>query len=523
MSTSADEWIAAEVLKEEFTTTIDAGIVVDDDADESAAEATVELAARFLSHVASSVPKDPQSVNARTAVLSNVLRHFTSTLLATQDVHSLTAAYTTDTRKLVLTAYFAAIGTLQAQGVEDIPRQPESALLNAASDGKASIFALFGGQGTNEVYLDELQGFYDIYRPFVESYLREVTNSVLVPLAEEENDSTFYTYGLDVVSWLSGATPRPSIAYTASVPISFPLIGLTQLAQYLIACRVAGLTPGQLRDRIGGATGHSQGIVSAVVISASSTFEEFTENSRKALKWLFYSGLRGQQAFPVTAIDPTIVQDAVDGGEGTPSPMLSVTGLSLKELEPHIVKTNKHLPDGSKIFISLNNGPKAFVVTGPPKSLFGLVTSLRKVKATAGTDQSKIPFSQRKPVFSIRFLVVGVPYHSEYLADLTQELIEDDLEGTELWKAEDLKIPVYNTEDGALILFIHSGLLINGYTYRFRLAAIDLIHHQVTLRADLHSAYPLGQSYRLPRDRHSRYRLWSWRRERHRSPYCQEL
>ena len=450
VSTSPDEWIAAEVLREDFASTLGAEIATDV-APEAHAEATVELAARFLGYVASSVPKDPQSVNARTAVLYNVLKYFTSSFLATHDIHSLVASYSTDSRKSILAAYFSAVGTLQARGVQDIPRQPESALLTAAASGKASIFALFGGQGTNEVYLDELQGFYDIYKPFVDSYLHSVSRDVLVPLAEVESESAFYTFGLDVHSWLSGSTPRPPTAYLASVPVSFPLIGLTQLVQYLIVCRVAGLTPGELRDRIGGATGHSQGIVSAVVVAASSTFEEFAENSRKALKWLFFSGLRGQQAFPVTAIDPAIVRDATEGGEGAPSPMLSVTGLSLKELEPHVAKTNKYLPESSQLFISLHNGPKAFVITGPPKALFGLVTSLRKVRAASGTDQSKIPFSQRKPVFSIRFLVVGVPYHSDYLKGLTERVIEDDLKNEELWLAKDLKIPVYNTEDGKRI------------------------------------------------------------------------
>src|SRR5215471_17807471 len=116
---------------------------------------------------------------------------------------------------------------------------------------------------------------------------------------------------MDVVSWLSGGSLRPSTTYLASVPISFPLIGLTQLVQYLVVCRVSGLTPGELRDRISGATGHSQGIVSAVAIAASATFESFTENSLKALKWLFFSGLRGQQTFPVTSLDPSIVQDSI--------------------------------------------------------------------------------------------------------------------------------------------------------------------------------------------------------------------
>jgi fatty acid synthase subunit alpha len=179
------------------------------------------------------------------------------------------------------------------------------------------------GQGTNEVYFDELQNLFDIYKPFVAPFVQTLTQDVLAPLVAEEV-STHYMFGLDVVSWLSGAVTRPAVPYLASVPISFPLIGLTQLVQYLVVCHVANLTPGELRSRLSGATGHSQGIVSAIVIAASGTFEEFADNSRKAIKWLFYSGLRGQQAFPVTSVEPSIIQDAIVGGEGTPSPMLSV-------------------------------------------------------------------------------------------------------------------------------------------------------------------------------------------------------
>ena len=200
--------------------------------------------------------------------------------------------------------------------------------------------------------------------PFVET----LTKDILAPLVAEEKASTHYTFGLDVLSWLSGAAARPAVSYLASVPVSFPLIRLTQLVQYLVVCHVANLTPGELRGRLSGATGHSQGIVSEVVIAASGTFEEFVENSHKAIKWLFYSGLRGQQAFPVTSVEPSIVQDAIAGGEGTPSPMLSVAGLTLKELRPHVSKTNQHLPANSQLHVSLHNGPKAFVITGPPKA-----------------------------------------------------------------------------------------------------------------------------------------------------------
>ena len=94
---------------------------------------------------------------------------------------------------------------------------------------KASIFTLFGGQGTNEVYFDELQNLYDIYRPFMAPFVKILTEDVLIPLVAEEEASTYYMFGLDVLSWLSGATAHPAVPYLALVPISFPLIGFTQL------------------------------------------------------------------------------------------------------------------------------------------------------------------------------------------------------------------------------------------------------------------------------------------------------
>ncbi|KAI0368773.1 fatty acid synthase [Pilatotrama ljubarskyi] len=449
VSTQADEWTAAEVLRDEFTHVQTTDDAIDTTAElENATEATIELFARFLRFAAEKLDQDAQSVAARTSILLKSLKYFTTSYLSSQDIHVIAAAFDTEVRKTVLASYFKALATLEAKQVSDIPRSPSSALLSAATRGDASLYALFGGQGTNEVYFDELQTLYDIYQPYVSQFLTSVTRDILIPLVEDSEEETYYTHGLDVISWLSGASPRPPVAYLASIPVSFPLIGLTQLTQYLVVCRVANVTPGDLLSRLRGATGHSQGLVSALCIAASTTYESFAENASKALKWLFYSGLRGQQAFPLLALEPSIVQDSVEGGEGAPTPMLSVTGLSLKDLESHITKTNKHLPDNSKIGVSLYNGPKAFVVTGPPRSLYGLVTHLRKIRAPSGLDQSKIPFSQRKPVFSVRFLVIGVPYHSKYLENVADEVLED-LEGKELWTKEDLGIPVYHTENGS--------------------------------------------------------------------------
>jgi fatty acid synthase subunit alpha, fungi type len=419
---------------------------------ESNWEATLDMFARFLGFVAGSLHGDQQSSRARTSLLASVFTYFTATYLTERDIHSVAATCDTDVRRSVLSSYFLALAALEDAKVADISRGPASALLSAAAQGDASVFALFGGQGNNEVYFDELQSLYDIYKPYVAPLISTVTDEILKPLASAREATSFYAYGLDVSSWLAGTKPRPSIPYLASVPVAFPLIGLTQLVQYLVVCRVSGIAPGQLRDRFSGATGHSQGVVSAVAIAASTSFESFTENTKKAIRWLFFCGLRAQEAFPVLSLEPSIIDDAVEGGEGVPSPMLAVSGLALKDLEPHIKKTNTHLPANSQLHVSLHNGPRAFVLTGPARALYGLVTNLRKIRAPSGLDQSKTLFSQRKLVFSVRFLVVNAPFHSEYLASATDKFCTEDLGGEELWTTKELGIPVYNTEDGTNFL-----------------------------------------------------------------------
>jgi fatty acid synthase subunit beta len=93
------------------------------------------------------------------------------------------------------------------------------------------------------------------------------------------------------------------------------------------------------------------------------------------------------------------------------SPMLSVTGLTLKELQPHISKTNQHLPANSQLHVSLCNGPKTSIVTGLLKLYLVSLRALEWLRAQSKPDQSKTPFSQRKPV-----LTSWNPYHSEYLS-----------------------------------------------------------------------------------------------------------
>ena len=184
------------------------------------------------------------------------------------------------------------------------------------------------------------------------------------------------------------------------------------------------------------------------MISSSDSFESFLQHLEKGIQLLNFIGQRAQAAIPKAHLDHAMVADCAET-EGHPSYMLSITGIDLSFLEKRIAATNAHLQTGS-ISISLYNGPKSFVVTGPPKSLYGLILALRKERASSSDDQSKIPFSQRKPVFSMRFLPVNVPFHSEYLSSCTSKVVDEDLAGKELWLPSDLKISVLHTETGMI-------------------------------------------------------------------------
>jgi fatty acid synthase subunit beta len=258
VSTQLDEGPVAEVLKDEFTHKQPQRDTVDIAA--QLVNKVEEHSARFLMYVAEKIARD-QSTHTHTTLLLNIFKHFASTYLATKDIHSLTSTFDTDTRKTILSAYFFALAAVKAREINlQFQSKNPPFLLLVCPKSLPFLPCLV----VNEIYFDKLQNQYDT---FVASFVHWQTLRKL---------------------------PLPAVTYLTLIPISFPLIGLNQLVQYLVICHVANLTPGELRSRLSGAMDHSQDIVFAITIAASGTFEEFADNSHKAIKWLSYSRLRGQ-------------------------------------------------------------------------------------------------------------------------------------------------------------------------------------------------------------------------------------
>lgn len=403
-----------------------------------------ELVARYLGFIAYQADEGADDAQGSYIELGKVvLNEFERAFLRGNDVHALVATLPgiTEKKLIVIRSYYAA------RFATSRPIKPhDSALLRAASDGEAKVFAVFGGQGNIEEYFEELREVYVTYTDFVTEFIEE-SAMLLRNLASNPKASKLYPKGMDVIRWLQNKDTQPDTDYLISAPVSLPLIGLVQLAHYQVTCKVMGKTPGDFRSLVGGTTGHSQGIVTATAIAVADSWESFRTVSRDALSILFWIGARSQQAFPRTSLAPAILQDSIDNGEGTPTPMLSVRDLPQTLVQEHVDATNHHLPKDRRIAISLVNGARNVVVTGPPISLHGFNVRLRKAKAPTGLDQTRIPFTERKVRFSNRFLPITAPFHSPYLASAL-DLIAEDLADIKI-PSSALAISLFNTHDGS--------------------------------------------------------------------------
>ncbi|KAJ1924023.1 fatty acid synthase alpha subunit Lsd1 [Tieghemiomyces parasiticus] len=465
-------WVAAEQLRESFQFHL-----TDEAEAETAGEVTeLELAARFLSFcVTQAAQARAETAAAFYEVARLVLAYIRGRFLKGNDIH-VVATSTLDSEaavKAVIRAYVGALTALRSRAITrpssrihlhtaaEPTSDPEvdgadedpslaagtSALFLAARESRARLFAIFGGQGTSSEYFDETHDLFTTYEPLLRPFVTRMAD-VLRRHAADPATGTMHAKGMDVLSWLEDPETQPDDEYLVSAPVSLALIGLTQFMHYVVLCRTLDWTPGQVRDHFAATTGHSQGMIAAAVIAASSSWEEFEANAERGLGLLFWLGTRAQQVYPATTLNPAILQDSLSHNEGAPSVMLSISHLRHADVVQHVELTNSHLPEDRRIHVALVNGPRSTVCTGPAQSLYGLNLRLRKIKAPAGADQARVPYSKRPSKVATRFLPITVPFHSPYLASAV-DLVARDIERYDLrFKATDLALPLLASDTG---------------------------------------------------------------------------
>lgn len=149
----------------------------------------------------------------------------------------------------ILHTYFHALHVLgaPAERIAASAHKP-SALVTLATEGHAGVFATFGGQGA--AWLPELRILLNTYpalRPLIDRAHAALVAQVAAIKAPE-----LYPHGVDFVAWAADTASAPPSDYLASSPISWPLIGLTQLLHYHVMLAMWRAQPADVLSRIKG-------------------------------------------------------------------------------------------------------------------------------------------------------------------------------------------------------------------------------------------------------------------------------
>ncbi|KAF0706165.1 hypothetical protein AaE_014248 [Aphanomyces astaci] len=255
----------------------------------------------------------------------------------------------------------------------------------------AKVLVQFGGQGSG--YLGELAQLvksFETVRDLVSRAQAALEHTALA------NEASCILHSLLLAD--HELIARLSKSALSRACVSYPLVFLTQLASYVAFLETGGLTHQRFLPMIQGGTGHSQGLVAAVLLAAATTQDELVELGLQFVQLMHYHGVLAQEAFDA-------VNDGVPKVVGTvATPMLLVRGWSEALLSGIVAEFNLDTaPHNPPVQISLVNDATSIVVTGVP-------TALHRLYATLDGKQSVAVAP-----FLLEFLPVSCPFHNDML------------------------------------------------------------------------------------------------------------
>ncbi|KAJ2183023.1 fatty acid synthase alpha subunit Lsd1, partial [Coemansia sp. RSA 551] len=378
--------------------------------------------------------------------------------------------------RLVLKAYYLLWNTAAARHCYFGSKDKQLPAL--FSNNSVQLMAVFGGQPASISYLDEARWLLDVYGPLLTDFVICMSEF----LEHESQDARLvqvYGRGFSAYKWFTQLGSEPSAEYLTLVSVSIPLTGLIQLMQLMVLYKTLGLSPGELSQMFAGeslaflgqyvlykdiktenaanfykvplinlvvATGNSQGMVLATVLSMLTDEQSFYTIGMNALGILMLVG-----AIPSIKHSRYIL-DSVNSSSVEPRPMVSVRGISKITLESLLVEFNALQSSRDKrCYLSVSNAYNQFIVSGPVDSMVDFVEFLDLRSASPDVDQSKIPFTQRRPTTSVAFIDIVAPYHSICLEDVVDTACDIAREKQWVLDPSLMQLPVRCCEDGHIV------------------------------------------------------------------------
>lgn len=382
-----------------------------------------------------------------TTIILPLVVAFRKDFLILNDIHSVIASLSEpiNSQRALLCTYYT---TILRCGLPPDAHARQSALLEAAEKENVKLMAIFGGQGaSNPRCFRDLQDLYTTYAPFLDILISTVDNALYELCVVPETRDFFRGREICLLSWLRNPHSVPDEQFLATAAVSFAIHGVVALAHWCIVCKVLGKHPGAMRSLLTGTSGHSQGIIVAAAVSASDSWPSFYENAVLVTKILFWTGYESHRAAPRLTLTSNAVHEAESRGEGQPSHMLHVSGLSSKHILSLLDKCNQDIPLEQRVYLALSNSRSSFTIAGSASSLVRFGQLVHEIGVERKVDQSRIPFDKRKPEVDTQFLPISSPFHTPYLETAAQT-IKSRLSDQSL-QSKQLAIPVYDTRDGS--------------------------------------------------------------------------
>lgn len=221
----------------------------------------------------------------------------------------------------------------------------------------------------------------------------------------------------DVLEWILEPESRPSPEELHVAPVSYPLIFLTQAAR-LVSLEALGLAPHRIAHWATAVTGHSQGIIAAWLAAQGHDRETLRLRAAALTGLMHRVGVRKQEAWGHGACsEPT---------------MTEVTGLDRVEIDNAIYGLDE-------LVCQIHNGPKRYVVAGPPGQIGQLRRRLELLRDLR-------PDAQR---LNAAPLPCSAPFHSKFMSSAVEPL-EDDARRLDIDLSDvGLVVPLLGYEDGS--------------------------------------------------------------------------
>ncbi|MBP6829237.1 MAG: hypothetical protein KA978_00555, partial [Deltaproteobacteria bacterium] len=331
-------------------------------------------------------------------------------------------------------------------------------LFGAARVGEARVAVVFGGQGGQ--WLDGLRELHHAH-----AAVRTLVGAATERLRASASDPRLSALatpsrGFDLARWVEHPESAPPPEVLSSSLISQSGIFLTSVAR-LLAMGERGFDLDALASLSTAATGHSQGVMAALLFAEGHGFPGLVRRASEIASYFFWQGYRMQESFVLPTVQPAVRAAAAQAGIGEPSPMAAVAGLTDALLAEALAKFHAANPQLPPIDVSLDNGYVRKVLSGPPASLVAFARALAAFRVAEAQAFARGRLGRRPLDFSWEFVDASAPFHSRYMEHGRRALPHDlAREGIRFAPAA-LRLPVLGNDGSDLRLAADDAALLS--------------------------------------------------------------